>query len=74
MLIMQIKDFLIYLFEHTVYIFSGISIKELLAIHCTLYCFKMAAGECFFVYNKTTDSRSADFTQCSLNSNNTANF
>lgn len=32
MLIMQIKDFLIYLFEHTVYIFSGISIKELLAI------------------------------------------
>lgn len=67
MLIMQIKDFLIYLFEHTVYIFSGI-------YHCMLYCFKMAAGECFFVYNKTTGSRSADFTQCSLNSNDTENF
>ena len=34
----------------------------------------MAAGECFFVYNKTSGSRSADFTQYSLNSNNTENF
>ena len=74
MLIMQIKDFSIYLFEHTVFIFSGISMKEQLpTIHCTLYCFKMAAGECFFVY-KITGSRSADFTQCSLNSKNAANF
>lgn len=48
MLIMQIKDFLIYLFEHTVYIFSGTSIKEY-AGHCIVSKWRPVSVSLFII-------------------------